>query len=99
MERAWWTWYIASMIGFLLTILLVTSCSTTGEPSYNPELGPGCPDVTIENRSGIPIDDNDRATAKSASTRCVKYYPRSPCLITFTKMAPQTYRAICGAER
>ena len=47
---------------------------------------------------GTPFTNTDNRNLEYARGRCVELYPSSPCLRVFAKMAPYTYRAICGGR-
>lgn len=40
----------------------------------------------------------DRATLNRAKTRCIYYYPDSPCLVKLIKKEEHVYHAICGVN-
>ena len=69
-----------------LILLLFTGCLFANS----------CPEVSIVDRSGKGINQRDLNSVRFNKKRCVKIYPKSPCLVRFEKLAEQTYRAYCG---
>ena len=54
-----------------------------------------CPVTTIRNDTST-WTDLDKKTLDRAKTRCVYFYPASPCLKLFWKPAERQYRALCA---
>lgn len=54
-----------------------------------------CPDVQIENDTGI-WNDRDRASLSAAQRGCHRFYSKDHCLIKFHKTDVNQYRATCG---
>ena len=59
----------------------------------------GCPTTMVTNESTEAWNKQDQSNMNHAIKRCAEKFENSPCLIKFTKRAPQTYWAICGAKR
>lgn len=60
---------------------------------------PICPNTQMVNTTRFEWNAYDRSILKQAKTRCVKFYPESPCVVTFKKYGPQDYGVLCGAKR
>jgi hypothetical protein len=58
-----------------------------------------CPKVELVNKSKEDVNYRDMENVSVASKRCKHHFPKSPCLVKFTKTAPLTYKALCGAKR
>lgn len=41
----------------------------------------------------------DKFSVRTAAAKCVYYYPKSPCLVSFEKRGFQNYWAICGRKK
>lgn len=52
--------------------------------------------TTIINHTSKELDKYDLETLTHAKTRCVYYYPKSPCLKKFIKKDYHKYWAVCG---
>lgn len=53
--------------------------------------------LTIKiNKTAEPWNSFDNLSLNRAKSRCVVYYPQSPCLKKFIKKQPKHYLAICG---
>lgn len=64
-------------------------CKRVSKPVIN------CPETK---RLGLPYSNLDEANYRLAIPRCAQLFPVSPCLKVFSKIADNTYRAICGAS-
>ena len=56
-----------------------------------------CKAAIMINLSKYPWTKDDYKMLKFVTNRCVVHYDDAPCLKKFIKVAPQEYRAICGA--
>lgn len=54
--------------------------------------------TVIINHTPNPLSKYDLETLEHAKTRCVFYYPKSPCLSKFEIKGPRRYWATCSKE-
>ncbi len=57
-----------------------------------------CPATVVKKPEGTKWEQADKASLKSAATRCAFHFPEAPCLKVFEKREPLTYRATCGEK-
>lgn len=55
-----------------------------------------CPPPKVVDRSTAPWNARDHAAFRRSHVACKEYFPKSPCVKTFTRVEPGTYRVICG---
>ena len=58
-----------------------------------------CPDTEIQVATAEEWSKDDQRNLDIARQRCGEKFPRSPCVVKFTRYAPLRYSAICGAAR
>lgn len=94
------TWWVGAVaIGLLAAWALTLTSCTTPQKMTPQEIAASCPKPVFENRTDEPRTAGDLDAMAAATLRCAYHYPYSPCLITFVKVHPQAYHAICGVKR